>query len=131
MAIENAHVLFVQDDEGIIAITDIADLPDVMVGELVYDGQNVAFLNRDNRFFALPNIPPYLRENLLRAGEVTIVEQRRGDIYAYAVSVRVVENMELPDTWDEYAQNITTELKKKMSAEDFAQLQQAAEKFKL
>ena len=131
MAIENAHVLFVQDDEGIIAITDIADLPKVMVGELVYDGNNVAFLNRDNRFFALQNIPPSLRESLLKANEITIVEQHQNDIYAYAVSVRVVENMELPDTWDEYARNTTNELKQKMSAEDFAQLQQAAEKFKL
>ena len=130
MTIENAHVNFVQDDEGVMAITDIADLPKVKMAELVYDGKNVAFLNRDNRFFALQNIPPYLRENIMKSAEITIIEQQQKDVYAYSVYVRKVDDMEIPDTWDEYAQNTIASLKQNMPEEYFALLAREATKFK-
>ncbi len=130
MEIQNAKAMFVEDDEGIIAITDLSDLPTVIVGEFVYDGNNVAFLNRDNHFFAIQNIPPYLRKRIIESEEITVVEQRQKEMYAYLVHVRTVDDMKIPDTWDEYSQNAIATLQKQMSAADFDCMVQAAEKFK-
>ena len=130
MSLSCIKALFVKDVDGIMIMTDIEDKPDVTYGEIVYDGKNVAVLNRDNKdFYLLPNIQPNLREELLHADEVTIIEQREHkDIYAYSLKVRAVEDMKIEDNWDKYAQAVVEELYKNLSKEDFDSVVEEAEK---
>lgn len=122
--------LFVADDEGVLILTDIADKPDITFGEVVYDGKNVAVLNRDNQeYYVLENIQPELRDEMLHASEVTVVERRgNDDLYAYSLRVRAVKDMGLDDHWDEHAEKITEELRKNLSESDFTEVIKIAEK---
>lgn len=124
MKITVAKALYVADDEGIMVITDIDNKSDIVYGELIYDGGNVAILNRNNEdLFVLPNISPDLRQTVANASEIVIIEHRDAeDVYAYSVEVKSVESMNLPDDWDEYANEIITDLKNNLSPEDFAAL---------
>ena len=68
MAIENVNSILIEDDEGIIVITDISENKDMVYGEFVYDGKNIGIFNRDNeKYYAIQNIPPSMRENLLKS----------------------------------------------------------------
>lgn len=119
-----ANALFVADDEGVMVITDIKNKPDVVFGELIYDGGNVAILNRNNEsLFALPNISPDLRKTIVNASEVVIIEHRDDeDVYAYSVEVKPVESMNFPDDWDKFANEVANDLKNTLSPEDFTTL---------
>ena len=76
---KNATFLF--DKEGIIIVTDIEKTDFVVMGELIYDGRNVAILNRNNKsFYTLKNIAPLFRAKLKQAKDVTIVEQDKNSI---------------------------------------------------
>lgn len=89
MNLSCAQALFIRDGEGVMIMTNIQNKPEVTYGEVVYDGKNVAVLNRDNKdFYLLPNIQPDLCEAFLSADEVTIIGQREEqDIYAYSLKV--------------------------------------------
>ena len=121
MEISNANAAFIKDDEGIIILTDIANKPEITYGEIIYDGENIAFLNRDNtEFFALPNVPPYLRQDLLQAGEAVVVEHSSDeDVYCYSLKIRAIENLQLPDHFDLFATQILTDLQKIYSKEEW------------
>lgn len=119
--ISNANAVFIKDDEGIIILTDITNKPQITYGEIVYDGMNIAFLNRDNtEFFALPNVPPYLRKDLLQSGEAVVVEHTSNeDVYCYSLKVRAIENLQLPDNFNSFATQILADLQKIYSREDW------------
>lgn len=69
------NAVFVFDKQGVIIITDIEKKGNIVIGELVYDGKNVAILNRNNReFFSLKNIAPIMREKVKQSKYVTIIE---------------------------------------------------------
>ena len=124
MKVTVANALYVADDEGIMVITDIKNKPDIVYGELIYDGGNVAILNRNNDdLFVLPNISPDLRKTIADASEIVIVEHRdEEDVYAYSVEVKLVESMNLPDDWDKFANEVIADLKNNLSPEEFAAL---------
>lgn len=124
MKVTVANALYVADDEGIMVITDIKNKPDIVYGELIYDGGNVAILNRNNDdLFVLPNISPDMRKTIADASEIVIVEHRdEEDVYAYSVEVKLVESMNLPDDWDKFANEVIADLKNNLSPEDFAAL---------
>ena len=124
MAVENANSIFMEDDEGVIVITDISENEDMLVGEFVYDGKNIGIFNRNNeKYYALQNIPPSIRENIVKSDEITIiVKDVHADMAAYAVKVRIVEDMGFKDRWEEYANNLTNDLKNLLTEEEFKKL---------
>ena len=121
MEISSANAVFIKDDEGIIILTDITDKPEITYGEIIYDGKNIAFLNRDNtEFFALPNVPPYLRQDLLQAGEAVVVEHTSAeDVYCYSLKIRAIEDLQLPDYYDSFATQVLADLQEIYSKEDW------------
>lgn len=124
MAVENANSIFMEDDEGVIVITDISENEDMLVGEFVYDGKNIGIFNRNNeKYYALQNIPPSIRENIVKSDEITIIEKdAHADISAYAVKVRIVEDMGFKDRWEEFAKNLKDDLKNLLTEEEFKKL---------
>ena len=130
MNLLETKALFIADDEGVLILTDIADKPDITFGEVVYDGKNVAVLNRDNQeYYVLENIQPELRESMLHASNVTVIERRgNDDLYAYSLRVRTVKDMGLDDHWEEHAENVIEELRENLSEGDFAEVVKIAEK---
>ena len=79
------NAVFVFDKKGVIILTDIIKSGNVLVGELIYDGKNVAILNRDDLGFE--------------------------------------------DDFDEYAQEIVSKLREKMTPEKFDEFLKESEKF--
>ena len=125
---KNAHFLF--DKEGVIILTDVEKTDMLIIGELIYDGKNVAILNRNNKdFFALKNIAPVIREKLKQSKYVTIVEKEKSDIYSYQVEVHMQDDLGFEDTFDEFADNMISEIEKKLSPDDFKKFLDEAEKF--
>lgn len=122
--IDEANSIFIEDDEGIMVLTDIAENKDVVYGEFVYDGKNVGIYNRNNdKYFALQNIPPSMRNNIAKSSEITIIEKSGvDDISAYSIRVRMVDDIGIPDTWEEYSEKLTQELQKLLTEEEFKQL---------
>ena len=119
MNIENTNSVIVEDDEGVIVITDIFENKDMSVGEFVYDGRNVGIFNRNNeKYYAIKNIPPSMRDRIVNSEEITIIEKSANDdISAYSVKVRTVKNMGIPDKWDEYAENLMSNLQDVLTKE--------------
>ena len=124
MELEIANSIFTEDDKGIIVITDISEDEDVTYAEFVYDGKNAGIYNRSNKkYYVLQNIPPVIRDRLAKSEEITIIEKDAEEgIASYSVKVRLIENMGIPDKWDEYAQNLMNDLKKVLTKEEFDQL---------
>ena len=124
------NAVFVFDKQGVIIITDIEKKGNIVIGELVYDGKNVAILNRNNReFFALKNIAPIMREKVKQSKYVTVIEKDNDDIYSYKVEVHLKDDLGFEDDFDEFAQRVVSELKEKMTPEDFDDFVKASEKF--
>ncbi len=124
------NAVFVFDKQGVIIITDIEKKGNIVIGELVYDGKNVAILNRNNReFFSLKNIAPIMREKVKQSKYVTIIEKDNDDIYSYKVEVHLKDDLGFEDDFDEFAQRVVSELKEKMTPEDFDDFVKASEKF--
>ncbi len=121
MQLEYKNAIFAKDDEGVMILTDITNMPPIVRGEAVYDGKNVIVLNRNNQqYYALKNIPPYIRTALNKSDDVTIVEQKeKDDIYSYSVKIRKVEDMGIADEWEEYAKNMTETIKESMKPEEY------------
>lgn len=120
MEIINQNALFTFDEEGVMIITDIKFSAVVVRGELVYDGKNTIILNRNNKdYFALKNIPPHIRELLLKNKEATIVEQKDEDIYSYLVQVRIVDDLGYVDDWQKFEDKFIDELSKNMTEQEF------------
>lgn len=125
---KNATFLF--DKEGIIIVTDIKKTDFVVMGELIYDGRNVAILNRNNKsFYTLKNIAPLFRAKLKQAKDVTIVEQDKNSIYSYKVAVNLKEDLGFEDNFDVFAEKVMTELQQKMTPEQFEQFLNESEKY--
>jgi len=115
---KNASFLF--DKEGVIIIIDIDKNKEVVMAELLYDGKNVAILNRNNKeFFALKKIAPIIREKIKQSKNVTIIEKDKQDIYSYLVEVHLKDDFGFEDNFDEFAQKVMNELKRKMTPADF------------
>ena len=124
------NAVFVFDKQGVIIITDIEKKGNIVIGELVYDGKNVAILNRNNReFFSLKNIAPIMREKVIQSKYVTVIEIVNDDIYSYKVEVHLKDDLGFEDDFDEFAQRVVSELKEKMTPEDFDDFVKASEKF--
>ena len=126
------NALFVFDKKGVIIITDIEKNGHIVIGEFVYDGKNVAILNRNNReFFALKNIAPMIREKIKQSEYVTIIEKdkEKDDVYSYQVEVHLKDDLGFEDTFDEYAQTVIAELREKLSPEEFEEFIKESEKF--
>ena len=125
---KNATFLF--DKEGIIIVTDIEKTDFVVMSELIYDGRNVAILNRNNKsFYTLKNIAPLFRAKLKQAKDVTIVEQDKNSIYSYKVAVNLKEDLGFEDNFDVFAEKVMTELQQKMTPEQFEQFLNESEKY--
>lgn len=125
---KNAGFMF--DKEGVIITTDIEKKNFVTKGELLYDGKNVAILNRNNKdFYTLKNIAPVIREKIKTSDYVTIVEQDKGDIYSYDIKVHMKDDLGFEDDFDKLAENVISELKEKLSPEEFAELLDESEDF--
>lgn len=123
------NAVFLFDEEGVIIITDIQKDREVVMAELLYDGKNVAILNRNNKeFFCLKNIAPIIREKIKQSKEVTIIEQDKVDIYSYLVEIHLKDDLGFEDDFDKYAQNIIAELKEKMMPQDFETFLEESEK---
>ena len=74
------NAIFMKDNEGIIVLADIDDVSLVVRGEIVYDGKNAVVLNRNNKhYYILKNIPPFLRDDLLKSKEITIYDLKPDD----------------------------------------------------
>ena len=122
---KNASFLF--DEKGVIIITDIDKIDDIVMGELLYDGKNVAILNRNNKeFFAFKNIAPIIRDKIKQSKDVTIIEK---DFYSYQVEVHLKDDFGFEDDFDKHAQEIIEQLKKKMKPADFQTLLKESAKF--
>lgn len=123
MNIENTNSIVIEDDEGIIIITDIFETNDMLVGEFVYDGKNVGVYNRNNdKYYTIQNIPPSIRDRLVNSEEVTIIEKSTDDISAYSVKVRIVEDMGISDKWDVYSKNLISDLQDVLTKEEYEQI---------
>ena len=124
------NALFTKDEQGVIIITDINDSAVVVRGEAVYDGKNAVVLNRNNKeYYALKNIPPFIRDVLSKSETVTIVESKAGkDIYSYSVKVRIVDDLGLDDDWEEYSGKIMTEMEKHLTPQQLSDFMNEAEK---
>ena len=123
------NAVFLFDEEGVIIITDIQKDREVVMAELLYDGKNVAILNRNNKeFFCLKNIAPIIREKIKQSKDVTIIEQDKVDIYSYLVEIHLKDDLGFEDDFDKYAQNIIAELKEKMMPQDFETFLEESEK---
>ena len=123
MELEHKEAIFARDDEGVIVLTDIANMPAIVRGEVVYDGRNAMVLNRNNsNYYVLKNIPPYIRETLKKSDDVTIIEKKdKEDIYSYSVKLRMVDDLEMADDWDEYSEKIMKNLKENLPPQEFNQ----------
>ena len=121
MELEYKNAIFAKDDEGVMILTDIADMPAIVRGEAVYDGKNAIVLNRNNQnYFVLKNIPPYIRDVLKRSDDVTIIEKRqKEDIYSYSVKVRKVDDLGIADEWEKYSEQIMKNLKENLTAKEY------------
>jgi len=121
MELEYKNAIFAKDDEGVMILTDISNMPPIVRGEAVYDGKNVIVLNRNNQhYYALKNIPPYIRDALKKSNDVTIVEQKeKDDIYSYSVKIRKVDDMGVADEWEKYSEQIMKNLKDNMTAQEY------------
>ncbi|MBP5399963.1 MAG: hypothetical protein J6Y53_06100 [Alphaproteobacteria bacterium] len=121
MKLEEKNAIFTKDNEGVMILTDITDMPAIVSGEAVYDGKNAIVLNRNNQhYFVLKNIPPYIREALNKSEDVTIIEKRqKEDIYSYSVKIRKVDDMEIPDEWRRYSEQIMKNLKENLTAQEY------------
>lgn len=125
---KNATFLF--DEEGVIIVTDIEKTGLVNIGELVYDGKNVAVLNRNNKdFFALKNIAPLFRDKIKKSKDVTIIERDKDDIYSYKVVVSLKDDLGFEDDFDVFANKVMSELKEKMTPEQYDEFLKESEKF--
>ena len=124
------HADFFFDKEGVMIATDIEKIDFAVMGELIYDGKNVAILNRNNKdFFALKNIAPHIREKLQQSQEVTIIEKDKESIYSYKVKVHLTDDLGFEDDFDKLAEEVITELKEKMSPEDFKNFVKESQNF--
>lgn len=124
------NALFMFDEKGVIIITDIEKNSAITIGELIYDGKNVAILNRNNKdFFALKNIAPLIRDKIKKSKNVTIIEKDNNDMYSYMVEVHLKDDLGFEDNFSKYAQGVIAELKKKMPPKDFEAFMSEAEKF--
>lgn len=124
------NAVFLFDKDGVIIITDIEKNKDVVMAELLYDGKNVAILNRNNKeFFCLKNIAPIIREKIKQSKNVTIVEKNKEDIYSYQVDIHLKNDFGFEDDFDKCAQKVIEELKEKMTPEDFRTFLKESEKF--
>ena len=95
------NAVFLFDKEGVIVITDIKKNEDVVMGELLYDGKNVAILNRnDKEFFALKNIAPLIREKIKQSKFVTVIEKDKDNIYSYQIEVHLKDDFGFVDDFE-------------------------------
>ena len=118
--LKEKNAVFLFDKEGVIIIADIEKKKDVIMAELIYDGKNVAILNRNNKeFFCFKNIAPLIREKIKQSKYVTIVEKDDNDLYAYKVEVHLKDDLGFEDNFEEFAQKITEELKKQLTPDEF------------
>lgn len=124
------NALFTKDEQGVIIITDINDGAVVIRGEVVYDGRNAVILNRNNKeYYALKNIPPFIRDALLKSETVTIVERRgENDIYSYSVKIRKIDDLGIKDEWEEYSNKIMTNLEEQLTPQQLSDFMNEAEK---
>lgn len=124
------NALFTKDEQGVIIITDINDDAVVTRGEVVYDGKNAVVFNRNNKeYYALKNIPPFIRDALNKSETVTIVENKNGkDIYSYSVKVRLVDDLGIEDDWEEYSAKMMADLEKQLTPHQLSDFMNEAEK---
>ncbi|MBR6409180.1 MAG: hypothetical protein IKS23_02935 [Alphaproteobacteria bacterium] len=123
------NAVFLFDKEGVIVITDIKKNEDVVMGELLYDGKNVAILNRnDKEFFALKNIAPLIREKIKQSKFVTVIEKDKDNIYSYQIAVHLKDDLGFVDDFEKYAEKIISELKEKMTPEEFEEFSRESRK---
>jgi len=124
------NALFTKDEEGVIIITDIDNSNAVIRGEVVYDGKNAVILNRNNKeYYALKNIPPFIRDVLLNSKTVTIVERKdENGIYSYSVNVRMVDDLGIEDDWEEYSAEIMAKLEEQLTPQQLSDFMDEAKK---
>lgn len=124
---KNASFIF--DKEGVIILTDIEKTNLVATGELLYDGKNVAILNRNNQdFYLLKNIAPAVREKMKQGSYVTIVERDKDSIYSYRVEVHLKDDLGFEDDFDAFAEKVMSELKENLSPEEYEELLKESER---
>lgn len=124
------NAVFMFDKEGVIILTDIEKSGNIVVGELLYDGKNIAILNRNNKeFFSLKNIAPLIREKIKHSKSVTIVEKDKDNVYSYQVEVHLKDDLGFEDNFNEYAEKVISELKEKMTPEEFEEFMRETENF--
>jgi len=122
--------VFLFDKKGVIIITDIEKISDVIMAELIYDGKNVAILNRNNReFFVLKNIAPLIREKIKQSKFVTIIEKDKENMYSYQVEVHLKDNLGFEDNFEKFAQEVIEKIKEKMTLEEFEEFLRESQKF--
>lgn len=82
-------------------------------GELVYDGKNCAILIRnEKKAYLFTNIIPDIRQKLLNASEIMIIEQKGEEILSsYMIDIHKVDNIPYEDTLTQTLQELLLDLK--------------------
>ena len=70
-----------------------------------------------------------MREKVKQSKYVTVIEKDNDNIYSYKVEVHLKDDLGFEDDFDEFAQRVVSELKEKMTPEDFDDFVKASEKF--
>ena len=123
------NAVFLFDEEGVIVVTDIEKDKEVVKGELIYDGNNIAILNRNNEeFYSLKGIAPLIREKIKKSKLVTIIEKDKDSIYSYQLEVHLKEDFGFEDSFQKDAGEILSKLKEKMTPQEFEDFLRESEK---
>lgn len=88
------------DNNGELGIVLQLDEEPVQTGQLVYDGRNCAILIRnETKAYLLTNLIPDIRQKLINANEIMIIEQKGDEILnSYMVDISKVDNIPYEDT---------------------------------
>jgi len=100
------------DNNGELGIALQLEEAPVETGKLVYDGRNCAILIRNGvKAYLLTNLIPEIRQKLMRANEIMIIEQKEEEILnSYMVDIVKVDNIPYEDTLTETLQELFNDL---------------------
>ena len=127
LKLKNIESDFLFDEEGIIIKIQLhSDY--VFRGALFYDGRNQAVLGRNNKdFYLLKSIAPIIRQKILNAQTVTIMECIGDDVnQAYDVEVVKVDEIPGEDTFEQDYEKYFAKLEQMYGKERVNKFKQAA-----
>lgn len=120
--VEDFEVL---ENDGQIGIhMKVNEIDPIETAELVYDGRNCAILIRnDSKAYILVNLVPDIREKILNAPEIMMIESNDADILnSYMCEVRKVPEIPCEDTIPQGLAEMLTDLKEAYGEEGCAAL---------